>query len=110
VPSSPISGENFVTCEASTSLISIILAPIPANIAAPKAVVSTILGLTASTPARTSGLEIVPYTSALDRISGRICCGIPKNRHNRGSHFNDSIFINIVRDAFETSVTCNCPL
>lgn len=61
-------------------------------------------------PARISGYAIGPYTSELDLISGRIDCGTMKNLHSSGSHFKVSIFINIVRDAFDTSVMCNFPL
>lgn len=49
-------------------------------------------------------IEILPYISELLLISGNICIGMSKYLHNVGSQESVSIFINIVLDAFVTSV------
>ena len=54
-------------------------------------------------------IKILPYISELLLIFGSICIGISKYLHNVGSHESVSIFINIVLDAFVTSVIYSPP-
>lgn len=55
-------------------------------------------------------LLAMTFTSELDLISGNTDFGTSKNLSSNGSHFKFSIFINIVLEAFVTSVTCFPPL
>lgn len=52
---------------------------------------------------------ILPYISELLLISGSICIGMSKYLHNVGSQERVSMFINIVLDAFVTSVMYRPP-
>jgi len=54
-------------------------------------------------------IKILPYISELLLISGSICIGMSKYLHNVGSQESVSIFINIVLDAFVTSVIYSPP-
>ncbi len=53
--------------------------------------------------------EVLPYTSAEERISGNIAWGTPMASRMEESHWRVSRFISMVREALVTSVTCTPP-